>query len=816
MPWPRREGGVDLSVQAVNDWFPKQRGSKESSVPQDFQDLWSVVAVMLEWTGRLTETRFAGRLRRDWYRLHQDAQRRTGLDEEVHAYLEAARKAAEQHPYPGVADRSGPPSLAEVYVRQRSSPAARNGNDAARGDGAAAAAEPAEVIFRAADRVCVLIAGPGGGKSTLLRTWLRDAADQWLGAVEHVGTAAVGVPVRVSARALSGEETQVPDALAAATRKLSRYGRHPELDKARFVQRPCTGASWLLLVDGLDELPNAQERRAVLEKIANAAAEDPPLYRCVVATRPLNENELDVLDRTLGRRAPRFDLKPFTAEDLHTYTGKYFGTRWPREEALGRARQFTRALRRVGLTELARTPLMAFMLCRLYLADPERSLPEGRTGLYEAFVDLVYESNHSKHIADSHEEAIKHLVESLQSLRTRSEANNAARQACEQLPELIGFLAHQWLTGHRAPAATTLASHEAVSRPDRLRPERWDAFLEDLLRQTGLLTHRTDGLGFPHRTFLEYHAARHATRDQQARRQVLHRLFDSGAWQHQEPSYLGFLLDRLLTPRDRISAETTAHLENLSTRGGEPACDFLVRQVWLTTVLPAAPTARQLTRHAGASALGARARYRAARAVTRVDGFQDAGALLLETLAQDPTFDGHYRVEAAWELAEQGDEYRDEGVRVLAALAQDSALGGYRVEAARAVVGMGGYRDHGVRLLEALANDTGLKAIDRVNAAELLAVEVDGCRERGVRLLEMLAQDPVFKALNRLQAVFVLVEKVDGYRDEGIRLLEVLSQDPTLNEYDRLRAARALPELRRRAGQAARRPSAGRLPNEQP
>ncbi|MFJ9448226.1 NACHT domain-containing protein [Kitasatospora sp. NPDC101235] len=523
--------------------------------------------------------------------------------------------------------------------------APRSGDAATAGDGLAAAAEPADAVFRKADRACVVIAGPGSGKSTLLRTRLRDAAGEWLDATGK-GKTFPGVPVWVSARSLAGEETSVPDALSAATRKLSRYGRYPELAKARFLQRPCTGAHWQLLVDGLDELPNAQERRDVLEKLANAVTGSPPLYQCVVATRPLTENELDVLDRALGDTVPRYDLQPFTADDLHTYTEKYFGTRWPQEDAAGRAQQFTRALRSASLAELARTPLMAFMLCQLYLAEPEHPLPEGRTAVYEAFADLVYENNQSKHVADSHEEAIKHLVEGLQSLRMRREADEAARQVYEQLPELIDYLAHQWLAGHQVPAATTLASHQAVRSPGKLRPERWDAFLEDLLRLTGLLVHHADGLGFPHQTFLEYHAARHATRDQQARRQVLHELFDSGTWRNQEPSYLGFLLDQLLTSHDQISVETNARLEVLSTSDGEPACDFLVRQVWLRTNLPAASTVRQLTCHASMPAFEARARYRAARAVMQVDGYRDEGARLLEALAHDPTLDNHYRVEA--------------------------------------------------------------------------------------------------------------------------------------------------------------------------
>lgn len=509
---PYKEGG-DLGSSTVNGWFPKQKtGSKEPTVPQHFDELWSVVVVMLEViSGR--DTRYVeGRFRRTWAQLHEDAQRWTGMDEEVRGYLEAARKAAETHPDQDIPE---PPSLTEVYVRQRSHPTARDGQ-APPGDGSTggrsstglvAPSEPAEAVFRTADRMSVLIAGPGTGKSTLLRTRLRDAAGELLDDTRNAGKSGSAVPVWVSAHALAGEEKQVPDVLADATGRLSRFGRGPGLTRDRFLQRPWSGAHWQLLVDGLDELPNAQERRAVLEKLANAVAADPPLYRCVVATRPLAEGELNVLDRVLGLKAPHYELQPFTPHDLHTYMGKYFSTRWPHEEAIHRAGHFTGALRSASLDELARTPLMAFMLCQLYLARPEQPLPEGRTAVYEAFTDLVYEYNQTKDVAKSHEESIKHLVESVQSPRARKEADAAARHVHERLPELINHLAYQRLSDHDTPLAEALASHEAVRRPGKIRPERWEAFLENLLLHTGLMVHRADGLGFPHQTFLEYHAA---------------------------------------------------------------------------------------------------------------------------------------------------------------------------------------------------------------------------------------------------------------------------------------------------------------------
>ncbi|MFE2424849.1 hypothetical protein [Streptomyces hokutonensis] len=800
VPWPRKDGGVDLSLQAVNDWFPKQKGSKEPSVPQDFEDLWSVVAVMLDWTGQLTDSRAAARLRGDWKELHAEARRGNGLDEGVRAYLEAARKAAEQHPYPGIPGRTAPPSLTEVYVRQRTSPADRHGHHASRGDALIAgrggdlapAPELAEALFRKTDRMCVLIAGSGAGKSTLLRTWLRDAAGAWLDATAKTPAA---VPVWVSARALAGEVTSIPEALAAATRSLSRYGRQPALDTARFLQRPCTGAHWQLLVDDLDELPNAAERRAVLEKLAHAVAEDPPLYRCVVATRPLTDNELDVLDHPLGHPAPHYELQPFTPGDLTTYTEKYFATRWPHEEAVRRARRFTGALHDASLADLARTPLMAFMLCQLYLARPDRPLPAGRTAVYEAFTDLVYESNRGKRVADSHEEAIRHLVEGLQSPQARQEADHAARQVHERLPELIDYLAHQWLTGHQTPAASALAEHPAVHRPGKVLQELWDAFLEDLLRHTGLLVHHADGLSFAHQTFLEYHAARHATRDQQARRQTLQQLFDTGepasGWQSHEPSYLGFLLDRLLSPPDdQISEQTKTCLNNIGTAGGGPAWVFFVQQVHLRTNLPAETTAQQLTRLVHNRAFETSARVYAADALARVEGHREPGARLLEGFAHDPTVRAFYRLLAADALA-RVEGYREDGVRLLEGFVEDPALDtSDRVQAAQVLARVEGYREDGARLLEGFAHDPALDTSDRVLAAQLLTW-VDGCKDQGVALLTDFAHDHTLDISDRVQAAQVLA-RVEGDREDGARLLEGFAHDPALDTSDRVLAAQTL------------------------
>lgn len=762
-PWPRGEGGTDLSVQTVNGWFPKRSGA-EPAVPGDFEDLWAVIVVMLEWAGQFAGRRQEAELRRDWKALHADAQRGHDLDARVRGYLEAARRFAGQHPYPGVAGRAEPPALAEVYVRQRSRPSGGDHHARAEREGAAAVVEPAEAVFRTPERVCVVIAGPGSGKSTLLRTRLRESADEWLERAGSAGKSGAAVPIWVSARDLAGQKVEIPDALAAATRSLGRYGRHPALDRDRFEQRPCTGAQWLLLVDSLDELPSAAERRAVLEKLANAAGDDPP-YRCVVATRPLADNELDALDRGLGYQAPRFYLEPFTATDLCSYTDNYFGTRWPQPEAARRAQQFADALLAASLAELARTPLMAFMLCQLYLAAPESPLPHGRSAVYEAFTDVVYEKNDGKRVADSHKKAIKRLVKRCQAEESRKEVRKAARQVYQRLPELIGYLAHQWRSDvHRASAAATLASHEAVRRPGKVAAEDWDAFLESLLRHTGVLVQQANGLDFIHPTFLEYHAARYATRDEQARGEVFYQLFsmhilNRHGWEglsgiYNGTSYLGFLLDRLLADEDRFAAETTQCIEELlDSHQRQVVCQVLAKQIRFRTNLP----------H---TAVGHLAR-----------------------LAEDPAVDADSRATAAMGLID-AEGYRDTGAAVLASLAECALSTPLCVRAARKLVTVEGYRKTGATLLADLAKYPGLNGFDRTDIAQDLA-RVEGFQDMGAALLASFAENPLMERDWRRKAVINLGQ-VEGCRDTCIDLLTRLVESPSLDDSVRLKTLQEL------------------------
>ncbi|MFB7287788.1 NACHT domain-containing protein, partial [Actinacidiphila glaucinigra] len=669
-----------LQPTTVGGWFEKGTPAK------DFATLWALVEVLYEWSGRPRSDSLSGPARAEairrwgiernlWETLYEQAQKArpagvpaAGSSSAVKAYLVAVQKTARAHPYPDAWGDTHLPDLTDVYVPQQAAPQTSTDHNNP------GPAQHAEEVFRTGSSITVLLAPAGSGKSTLLRTHRAESASRYLD-----GELDATVPLLVNAGDLTTADP-LPTALAkAATGELARFGLLDELTADLFRHPPRPKNSWLVLVDGLDEIPNADTRRAVVQTLTETAAARPALYRFVVATRPLPTRELDAL----GPHVPRFELRPFSAHNLQTYA-----TNWFRDlDAPSRHVQaFIAGLRRSRLDVLARTPLMAFLLCRLYRADPARLLPHGRTGVYQACVELLYELNEHKNIKTTHAEVIRRLKDRHQIPRDILAAEKAAQQVREHLPELIDYLAHARVNGNTLPAVEILTSHLRVQRPQRLKEHLWSAFIGDLLRPIGLLTEQGDDFHFLHQTLLEYHAARHATRNEQSRAQLLHDLIASPsapADGRLEPpdldaSYLGFLLDGLLAPQDRIAAETTQYVEELTAHGGDDVCWFLAKQVLLRTSLPTRPAAAHLAWFANNTALQQASRVLAAEALAEVD--REAGVARLAHLANDTSLHGVFRTRAATVLAEVD---REAGVARLAHLANDTSLHqGYRVRAA--------------------------------------------------------------------------------------------------------------------------------------
>ena len=471
-------------------------------------------------------------------------------------YLAAAQRAARDHPYPGVLPGTVPP-LASVYQRQHLT---RRGTDGQGNPEAAMLASSntkltAEDVL-ASERMCVVLAGPGGGKSSLLRTHLATQTRAWL-----AGRGKGPVPVLIPAAALA--DLPLARALAeAVTADLAWHGLIEELPTGFFAAPAQPGVAWQVLVDGLDEVTDPEARRRILRGLAAVRdSEHASLYRFAIATRPLPTRDLDAL----GPHVPCFHLEPFKPHDLASVACNWFralGMQAPRSAA----ERFAQALERSRLADLARIPLVASMLCQLHADSPSEPLPASRGQIYHDFIALLHERQYSPGAAGA-------LAGRAGLNRYGPGALAQAERTLDHLHDVIAHLAAERRGGSVVPAITIVESQAEAQRPPRVPIEVWRAFLRGSLRASGLLIERADDLVFLHQTLLEYLAARHATRDLEAASHTLEQVFHQTAryrrnsynrdapgvrrrlwWSsHWEPPKGGLLLRRL--PGRHLSAQ---------------------------------------------------------------------------------------------------------------------------------------------------------------------------------------------------------------------------------------------------------------------
>ncbi|GAA2587676.1 HEAT repeat domain-containing protein [Actinomadura fulvescens] len=818
-----RRDGVRLSGQRISEWIPDDPA--RARVPRDAEKVWALVRVLSDLAG-------AGRPdERYWRDLVERAQpvREAGgggPSPMLARYLVAAKRAAHAHPYPGVIPGTVPP-LADIYLRQYV--------DQGQDDQAVLGLD-----LLTSCGTCVILGGPGGGKSSLLRRYLATSAELW-------PSTAGAVPLIVPAADLV-DRRPLPTLLAAsANRALSDSGLLEELPPAFFAAEPHPGVPWTVMVDGLDEIAASEARRRLLQAL-RSAAEQGSAHRFVVTTRPLSLGEL----RAFGAEVPHFVLQPFAAEDLGVLAGRWFaalGVPDPERATAG----FLAALARLGIADLARTPLMASMLCQLHAHDPDRPLPVGRGQIYRRFLDLLYERLHAEGLSGVRPQTRVALE------RWPSKALNKAEHVLNRLPEMIAELAAERWAGNQMPAVDFLAGLPGAECPG-IPEQEWRQYLRALLVRSGLLAERSGGLAFLHHTILEYGAALHSTRDRKTRRTTIGHIAKAwpGNWDPVDVeagphSFTGFVLDG-------AGEQANGLLRRLATGEGLEGCQFIAHQVRLGTLIPAqildaaadtlagavgkpdpeshpAEAIWELGRLGGpravqhlfdlgrSSSLDAALRTEAARELVRLDDPRAPGLLIdivhavssaaglaaraprwvtrdypgaeairvlgrlgdgpdierLTVLARDPAVDGLLRVEAAREMIRLTEE--DGATSLLAAFVRDRALDrSARIGAIDALARQGD-------LLGELAVDAGLAGFVRLEAARRMAMSH---HPAGQPSLARLARDSDLDDSLRWEATAVLalydIQKAQEVLAEWVR-------DATIDDRLRGRAARRLARL---------------------
>lgn len=291
----------------------------------------------------------------------------------------------------------------------------------------------------------------------------------------------------------------ISDELRAAT-----LGEYVEVQQKELLSQ-----GGLLLLDGLDEVPEADQRRAQIKQAVEDFAATFRKCRVLVTSRTYAYQKQDW-------RLNGFEvavLAPFTEAQIRAFAEHWYAHIAPlrnlsAEAAQGGAALLQRAIfNSARLRELAERPLLLTLMASLH-AWRGGSLPEKREELYADAVDLLLDQwERPKTVRDAHgrEQRQPSLAEWLK----------ADRDQVRSLLNELAYRAHATQPAQQTGTADLLES-ELVAGLLRLR--RPDAkvdvaeLVDYLSQRAGLLLPRGTGIyTFPHRTFQEYLAACYLT-----------------------------------------------------------------------------------------------------------------------------------------------------------------------------------------------------------------------------------------------------------------------------------------------------------------
>ncbi len=369
----------------------------------------------------------------------------------------------------------------------------------------------------------VLLGDPGSGKSTLVNFLALCLAGQGLRNREvNIGRLGKAwplprlVPIRVilrdyAARGLpegKGLWHFLKDELATAP--TSNGSLTDCIPAIKGVLDRGDGA--ILLLDGIDEVPEANHRRVDLRQAIEAFSRDFPHCRILATSRPYAYQDPEA--RLTGFEVRT--LMDFNPEQIEIFIGRWYAHVGEKDRAMGpaNAERYAGQLRRVVVThpriaELARRPLLLTLMASLHRWREGGNLPEKRQELYEQSVQLLIDLwQREKTLFDQQGSPI-----GTKEYDVFTELGIRQERLREEL-NLLAFEAHRdqpVLTGTHDIAARQLAGALFAASEDQGKakgPQRVIRYVSD---RAGLLIERVqrEVYTFPHRTFQEYLAACH-------------------------------------------------------------------------------------------------------------------------------------------------------------------------------------------------------------------------------------------------------------------------------------------------------------------
>lgn len=280
-------------------------------------------------------------------------------------------------------------------------------------------------------------------------------------------------------------------------------------DFALHLRKELQERGGLLLVDGLDEVPEAEQRRVQIKQAVEQFARSFPKCRILVTSRiyAYQKQEWQLNDFVVTT------LAPFIPEQIRHFIDRWYAyiavvRQQNPEDARGRAELLKREVfRNDRLQGLAERPLLLTLMASLH-AWRGGNLPEKREALYADTVNLLLDWWESpKTVRDGRGQPIVQQPALAEWLRVD-------RDRVRELIEELAYEAHRSqpnLTGTADISQSRLVDGlmQLTQNPD-VKPAR---LIEYLSNRAGLLLPRGVGVfTFPHRTFQEYLAACYMTR----------------------------------------------------------------------------------------------------------------------------------------------------------------------------------------------------------------------------------------------------------------------------------------------------------------